>query len=213
MVAIVASAIAIAAIFATNNLAQQINKGSGTDLQTAGAEQFCQTKEEAQAIAGDKIQVKEPTYLPAGYKPICADGSPDTVLLFYGDGRALAGEKANRNVLLENGAVLIATKRFDKETDQAFLTRDKKAEIEHMFTGVNPDIKSRLTKINENIAAVREQCQDCGKSFITYQNGTSIQTGTYGLSSIIVFYDWDQQYWIEAYRPSQELERIANSLT
>ncbi|AIF83249.1 hypothetical protein NTE_01176 [Candidatus Nitrososphaera evergladensis SR1] len=210
MAALIACVVAIGAIYASNNLALQPNgtgsKAVGSDFQTVSAEQFCQTREEALAKTEGKIQVKEPTYLPAEYKFVCGDGSPDVVLMFYGGGRPLEKSQLNRNGLIESGAVLVATKHAEPDIP------DRKAEIEASFQGVNPDLKTRITEINGNVAAVREQCQDCGKGFLTYENGTTVQTGSFGLTSIIVFYDGNQKYLLEAYMPSDELEKIAKSL-
>jgi hypothetical protein len=161
MATLVAGVIAIGAVYASNNLTEQQSgkSATGDNLQTAGAEQFCQTREQALAKTDGKLQVKEPTYLPAGYKFACADvipdDSPEMALMFYGNGTPLEKEKANRNDLIANGAILVATKHADPEVT------DRKSEIEHSFNdGINPALKTRLIEINGNIAAVREQCQD-----------------------------------------------------
>lgn len=210
MAGLVAGAIVIAAVY-SGNLALWTD-GETSDLNFVGAEQFCQSREEALAKTEGKMQVKEPTYIPEDYMLVCADGSPEVLLLFYGDGRILEREKANRNDLIDNGAILIATKRFDAETDDAYGIKDRDSEIRQMFDGPNKQLETRLTEINGNLAAVREMCQDCGQSFITQEDGKTVQMGTYALPSIIAFYDGDQMYRLEAYQPSEELEKIANSL-
>lgn len=191
-------------MYAVSTTIKSANPG---DSQNAGAQQFCQTRDEAVAKTEGKIQVKEPSYLPNGYNFQCADGSTDSLLLFYGDGRSIDMEKANRNDLIANGSILIATRRADPQVT------DRDYEIKHMFDNkTNPDQKTRLTDINGNLAAVREQCTDCGKGFITYENGTTVQTGSFGLPSDIIYYDGGQQYLIEANMPSEVLEKIAISI-
>jgi len=203
--------VVVALAYSSSNMAQ-LSVMDTNDLQAASAVQFCESKEQALAQAGNKVQVKVPSYLPTGYNLICADGTEDVVLLFYGDSKPIEAGKANRDDLIKNGAILVGTKLFNNETDSAYYVKDRKAEIEHLFDG-NPQLKTRLTEINGNLAAVREMCKDCGQSILTYQNGTSIQTGGFPLPSVITYYDGDQMYRIEAYKPSQELEKIANSLT
>jgi hypothetical protein len=179
---------------------------------SAEAEELCQTVEQAAARTEGKMEVKAPGYLPEGYRPICADGSPDVLLLFYGTGEPLDREQVNRVELVDSGAILVASKRFGSESDDAYYEKDRRAEIERMFNGENPDVKTGLTVINGNLAAVREECKGCGKSFVTHEDGTTVQVGTFSLPSAIVYYDGDQQYRIEGYVPLAELEKIAQSL-
>lgn len=178
----------------------------------AEAEQLCQNIVEAIANTEGKMEAKEPMYLPNGFRMICADGAPEVLLLFYGKGDPIEKEKANRVELVENGAIFVGAKRFDPETDDAYYTKDRKAEIKKTFDGVDPKVETYLTEINGNLAAVRESCEDCGKSFITYENGTTVQVGTFSMPSVVVFYDGDQQYRIEGYVPAAELEKVAQSL-
>lgn len=178
----------------------------------AEAEQLCQTRDEAMANTQGKMDVKEPTYLPEGYHILCADGTPEIVLLFYGQADSVNKEEANRVQLIEDGAILVAAKRYDAETDDAYNTRDREAEIRRAFEGVDPKVETRLTEVNGNLAAVREMCEDCGKSFITYEDGSTEQVGTSSMPSVIEFYNGDMKYRIEAYLPSSELEKVAQSL-
>lgn len=127
--------------------------------------------------------------------------------MFYGDDRPLEPQDYNRNGLIENGAILVGTRFANPQII------DKNAYIESMAAdAANPDIKNRLTEINGNIAAVRDQCQECGKGVITWENGTTLQTGTFSIPTVIMFFDGNQEYRLEAYMPSEELEKVAKSL-
>ncbi|WP_415282912.1 hypothetical protein [Candidatus Nitrososphaera sp. FF02] len=201
-IAALAAAVIASGTFYSAYLAQ-----SGTE-----AEELCQTRDEAMANTQGKMDVKEPTYLPEGYHTLCADGTPEIVLLFYGQADSANKEEANRVQLIEDGAILVAAKRYDAETDDAYNTRDREAEIRRAFEGVDPKVETRLTEINGNLAAVREMCEDCSKSFVTQEDGSTEQMGTSSMPSVIEFYDGDMKYRIEAYLLSAELEKVAQSL-
>lgn len=173
----------------------------------SATDQICLPKELALTKAQDGLQVKEPKYLPQGYRFVCSDVTPGYVLMFYGDDRPLEPQDYNRNGLIENGAILVGTRFANPQII------DKNAYIESMAAdAANPDIKNRLTEINGNIAAVRDQCQECGKGVITWENGTTLQTGTFSIPTVIMFFDGNQEYRLEAYMPSEELEKVAKSL-
>lgn len=178
---------------------------------TAAADVLCTNKDEAMEVTQGKLAMKEPTYIPVGYQFLCADGNPEYVLLYYGPPDAIKGEPS-RNELIDNGAILVGGKRFDREADEAYDVRDRKSDIENAFTGVDPKIETRLTEINGNLAAVREMCEDCGKGTVTYEDGRTEETGTFAIPTIIEFYDGDVKYRLEAHLPSVELEKVAESL-
>lgn len=177
----------------------------------AAADLLCTSKDEAMAVTQGKLAMKEPTYLPEGYQFLCADGNPEYVLLYYGPPDAVKGEPS-RNELISNGAILVGGKRFDREADEVYDIRDRQSDIENAFAGLDPKIQTRLTEINGNLAAVREMCEDCGKGVITQEDGSTEQTSTFAIPTVIEFYDGDVKYRLEAYLPSEELEKVALSL-
>lgn len=178
---------------------------------TAAADVLCQSKDEAMEVTRGKLAMKEPTYLPAGYQFLCADGNPEYVILYFGPSDAVKGEPT-RNELISNGAILVGAKRFDREADEVYDIRDRKSDIENAFAGLDPRIETRLTEISGNLAAVREMCEDCGKGVVTYEDGHSEETSTFPIPTVIEFYDGDVKYRLEAYLPSNELEMVAQSL-
>lgn len=186
---------------------------SGYQMQpTAAADVLCQSKEDAMALTQGKLAMKEPTSLPEGYQFLCADGNPEYVILYYGPSDAVKGEPS-RNELISNGAIFVGAKRFDKEADEVYDVRDRKSDIENAFSKLDPKIQTRLTEINGNLAAVREMCEDCGKGVVTYEDGTTEETSTFPIPTVIEFYDGDVKYRLEAYLPSAELEKVAQSLS
>lgn len=179
----------------------------------AGADLYCQTKEEATAVTEGKLATKEPTYLPEGYQFLCADGNPTFVLLYYGSPELLSDVNVpTRNELIDNGARLVGAKRADPEADETYYLIDRKTAIENYFKDQGQGIETRVTEINGNLAAVREMCEDCGQGFITNGDGQTEQVGSFPLQTVITFYDGDVLYRLEAFMPSMELEKVAQSL-
>ena len=179
----------------------------------AVADPYCQTKEEAMAVPQGKLAMKEPTYLPEGYQFLCAEGTSHYVILYYGSSEVLSNvDLPTRNELIDNGAIFIAAVRADPEADDAYYLIDRKSAIEKYFNDQGTAIETRITEINGNLAAVREMCEDCGQGFITYEDGQTEQTSSFPVPAVIVFYDEDVRYRLEAFMPSTELEKVARSL-
>src|SRR5690606_9185147 len=160
-----------------------------------------------------KLTMKEPTYLPEGYQFLCAEGTLTYVILYYGSPEVLSNvDLPTRNELIGNGAIFVGAQRADPEADDAYYLRDRKSAIENYFKDQGTAVETRLTEINGNLAAVREMCDNCGQGFITHEDGRTEQVGSFPLQTVITFYDEDVLYRLEAFMPSTELEKVAQSL-
>jgi hypothetical protein len=162
-------------------------------------------------MANSNLTIKHPTFLPTGYSLECAwaDNSSFALLLWN---HSITSPRELQDDLLAKGTISIEGNLFNAHRDPAYYIKNRTAEITSTVKDWQPQYhSSRLTKIEGHLAAVREQCDNCGIALARLSDGSLI-TRNFPTPTWIIYYDGDILYRIIGNFPSTTLERIGDSL-
>jgi hypothetical protein len=174
----------------------------------AQAEQTCPSL--AESLTATTVYPKQPTNLPNGYKLACTHTDATHVQLVYWD-KPVQSPDLSDEKLVSQGAIVVKVSLMNNQTDPAYRIKDRSAELNSIYKEFGPQLHPRLTKIMNNLAVVREQCNSCGIAEAIFPDGRHI-VKNFPMPTMIIFYDGDLLYILQGNFPSSGLEAIANSM-
>lgn len=180
---------------------------SENSIPNATALSFCMSMAEEQSKVG--FMHKVPTKFPSNYDFKCASASQTDAMMLYWD-QPITYDNLTSGSAFENGAIKMSMKLYNEKTDPVVHIANRTAGLVSVYEELGPQ-KAKLTHLLGNVALVRGQCDSCGVQTATFPDGSKITHNT-SLPSLIVFFDGDVEYVIEANLPSDMLEKFAQSL-